>query len=67
MGRTEPFEGHPTGLSPGAAVGAGVKLRLLQRVSLVEGRLSSNRVLDGVTNVASFTSVQVLLRTSFNK
>jgi hypothetical protein len=67
MGRTEPFEGHPTGLSPGAAVGAGVKLRVLQRISLVEGRLSSNRVLDGVTNLASFTSVQVLLRTNLNK
>jgi hypothetical protein len=44
-----------------------LKLRLFNRVSLVEGRLGSNYILDRVTNVASFNSFQLLLRTNINK
>jgi hypothetical protein len=67
MGVTRPFEGYPTVMSPGGLVGAGLKLRLFNRVSLVEGRLGSNYILDRVTNVASFNSFQLLLRTNLNK
>ncbi len=67
MGVTQSFEGYPTVMSPGGLVGAGLKVRLFNRVSLVEGRLGSNYILDRVTNVASFNSFQFLLRTNLNK
>lgn len=67
MGVTRSFEGYPTVMSPGGLVGAGLKVRLFNRVSLVEGRLGSNYILDRVTNIASFNSFQFLLRTNLNK
>lgn len=67
MGRTEKFEGYPTRLSIGAVLGAGFKLRVLSRVSLVEGRMYSSRILNGVTQMASFNSYQILLRMNLNQ
>jgi hypothetical protein len=67
MGSTEPFEGYPSRVSLGVVAGAGFKVRLLNRVSLVEGRLYSNRIQDGVNQIASFNSYQVLLRINLNK
>lgn len=67
MENTYPFAPHPDLMNQGMLLGAGAKIKLFTRVTLIEARINSTTITDGANEMAKLTSYQFLLRTNINK
>lgn len=67
MGLDYEFAAHPDFAHLGKVLGVGAKVKLFNRITLVEARLNSTTIRDGASPMAKLTTYQVLLRTNINK